>query len=232
MTTDLATPPPAAVDLFWLPLGAGDTSPVVRWSGRAFETIAAHHQHRAPRDLYHSALEVRVDGERHVVEMVPVWADGAGGGGVVGEGPVGLRELGRARLFRYEVHNTTDGVIPDVREAVGSPVPIDTDPGRARRLLALVHQFPTTTWGRDEVGAGEMWNSNSLTSWLLAASGHATGALAPPAHGRAPGWEAGLVVAARRGGTGPSVVGTRPRPGSAPRHRLGGATRQEAAAVM
>jgi hypothetical protein len=26
-------------------------------------------------------------------------------------------------------------------------------------------------WGRDELGAGEMWNSNSLISWLIARSG-------------------------------------------------------------
>jgi hypothetical protein len=53
----------------------------------------------------------------------------------------------------------------------------------------------TRVW--DESGAGEMWNSNSITSWLLARSGCDVGALAPPAGGRAPGWSAGLVVEAR-----------------------------------
>jgi hypothetical protein len=43
-----------------------------------------------------------------------------------------------------------------------------------------------------------MWNSNSLTAWLLARSGHATDHIGPPAHGRAPGWDAGLIVAARQ----------------------------------
>jgi hypothetical protein len=42
-----------------------------------------------------------------------------------------------------------------------------------------------------------MWNSNSLISWLLARSGHDTSALHPPRGGRAPGWTAGLVLAAR-----------------------------------
>ena len=44
-----------------------------------------------------------------------------------------------------------------------------------------------------------MWNSNSLTAWLLSRRGHdpAAPGLQPPAHGRAPGWSAGLIVAAR-----------------------------------
>jgi hypothetical protein len=42
-----------------------------------------------------------------------------------------------------------------------------------------------------------MWNSNSLISWLLARSGHDTDTVGPPLHGRAPGWSAGLVAAAR-----------------------------------
>jgi hypothetical protein len=45
---------------------------------------------------------------------------------------------------------------------------------------------------------GEMWNSNSLTAWLLARSGHETDSAAP-ADGHAPGWHAGLTVAAVRG---------------------------------
>jgi hypothetical protein len=53
------------------------------------------------------------------------------------------------------------------------------------------------TWGRDEVRAGEMWNSNSLVSWLLVRAGVSTDSIGPPAGGRAPGWDAGLRVAAR-----------------------------------
>lgn len=45
-----------------------------------------------------------------------------------------------------------------------------------------------------------MWNSNSLVAWLLACSGQDTASIGPPANGRAPGWHAGLVVAARREG--------------------------------
>lgn len=43
-----------------------------------------------------------------------------------------------------------------------------------------------------------MWNSNSLIGWLLARSGHDTDRLEPPPLGRAPGWAAGLIVAARQ----------------------------------
>lgn len=78
-----------------------------------------------------------------------------------------------------------------------SPQRLSTDPVRARQILDLVPTFPTATWGRDELGGGEMWNSNSLVAWLLAKSAHDVDAIGPPMHGRAPGWSAGLVVAAR-----------------------------------
>jgi hypothetical protein len=43
-----------------------------------------------------------------------------------------------------------------------------------------------------------MWNSNSVIAWLLASSGLPMDGIRPPAGGRAPGWEAGLVAARRR----------------------------------
>src|SRR6476660_3579250 len=92
----------SGVDLYWLPLGAGGRS--VRLNGRVFEAVAARLQGRAPCDLYHSALEVRLpDGRRFLVEQAPVPdADGAERG-VVAQGPVGVRCGGRRRVFRYEV---------------------------------------------------------------------------------------------------------------------------------
>lgn len=186
--------PEAHVLLYWLPLGAGGRS--VRLNGRVFEAMVARHQHRAPRDLYHSALEVRLDGAEHVIEMAPVWNERTPERGVVVEGPVGARVLGRMRAFRYEVRCWHGGRIPDVDEAVDSPVTLSTDAVRAARVLALAPQVPALTWGRDERGVGEMWNSNSLVSWLLALSGHDLTGVAPPAGGRAPGWHAGLAVAA------------------------------------
>jgi len=50
-------------------------------------------------------------------------------------------------------------------------------------------------WGRDELETGDMWNSNSVTAWLIARSQISTQSLEPPASGRAPGWQAGLVAA-------------------------------------
>ena len=116
------------------------------------------------------------------------------------EGPVGLRVLGCSRYFRYEVRRWCNGVIPDVAEAVASPRRLSIDADRARRVLELVAKFPAVTWGRDELHAGEMWNSNSLISWLLARTGHDTDRIQPPAHGRAPGWSAGLVIAQEASG--------------------------------
>jgi hypothetical protein len=89
-----------------------------------------------------------------------------------------------------------DGVIPDVDEAVESPHTLADDESRARRMLELLPSLPTPVWGRDELRTGEMWNSNSVTAWLLAASGVAQ-RVDPPAGGSAPGWSAGLTVARR-----------------------------------
>jgi hypothetical protein len=117
--------------------------------------------------------------------------------GVVAEGAVGSSLAGRFRIFRYEVRRWRDGVIPDVAEAVASPQRLSNDPSQAQRILDLVPQVPTPVWGRDELEAGEMWNSNSLISWLIVRSGLDV-AIRPPVRGRAPGWDAGLVVARRR----------------------------------
>jgi|SRR5215207_3439158 len=48
----------AAVDLYWLPLGAGGH--FVRLNGRLYEALAARLERRPARDLYHSALQVEV----------------------------------------------------------------------------------------------------------------------------------------------------------------------------
>jgi hypothetical protein len=182
------------IDLHWLPLGAGGHC--VRLNGIAFEALAALAQRRPRRDLYHSALEVRLPEGRFVVEQAPAWA-GPAEHGAVAEGPVGLRALGRLRLFRYEVRRWRDGVIPDIAEAVGEPLRLSGDPATARRLLELVPQVPTPVWGRDELRAGEMWNSNSTISWLLTRAGLDAAAVPLPPGGRAPGWDAGVVVARR-----------------------------------
>ena len=60
--------PTAAVDLYWLPLGAGGH--YVRLNGRIYEALAARLQRRPAFDLYHSALEIQVGGDTFVVVVV------------------------------------------------------------------------------------------------------------------------------------------------------------------
>ena len=185
--------PQYGVDLYWLPLGAGDHS--VRWNGRVFEAMVAWLERRSRCDLFHSALVVRARGGRFVIEQGPSWGNDAGERGVVAEGAVGSRWAGRFRIFRYEVRRWRDGVIPDIGAAVESPQRLTDDPLLAERMLNLVPNVPTFVWGRDESQAGEMWNSNSTTSWLLVRTGLNIDLARVPAGGRAPGWQAGLVVA-------------------------------------
>ncbi len=180
--------------LAWIPLGAGQH--VVRVSGRVFEAVSALLQRRRTCDLYHSALTVTVPEGCFAIEMAPI-PDGHGARrGVVAEGTVGTRWAGRFRVFRYEVRRWRDGVIPDARHAVAT-IDVEIDLARARRILELVPSVPTPVWGRDELDVGEMWNSNSLISWLLHGAGVDVALLALPPGGRAPGWHAGLAVAAR-----------------------------------
>jgi hypothetical protein len=188
-------PATGGVDLYWLPLGAGGHS--VRLNGRVFEAVAAWHDQRPRCDLYHSALEVRVPHGRFVVEQAPVRDANGDERGVVVEGPVGSRRLGGLRTFRYEIRCWRGGDIPDIGEAVESPMRVSGDPNLAQRVLDLVALVPAAVWGRDELGTGEMWNSNSVIAWLLARAGVEARSILPPAGGRAPGWGAGLVVAER-----------------------------------
>jgi len=182
----------ARVDLYWLPLGAGGRS--VRLNGKVFEAAAAARGRRPRRDLYHSALVVSAGEDAYVLEVTPV-PRGGGGRGVVAEGAVGSRWAGRLRLFRYEVRCWRGGTIPDVEEAVESPRRLSRDPAVAQRILDLAPEVPAAVWGRDDLGAGEMWNSNSVTSWLVERGGLDADAIEPPVGGRAPGWGAGVAAA-------------------------------------
>jgi hypothetical protein len=185
----------AAVDLYWLPLGAGGH--FVRLNGKLYEGVVALVERRPRRDLYHSALEVHVPEGTYVIESTPVPDLAGESRGVFGEGPVGSRVLGRFRLFRYELRCWRGGAIPDVAEAVDSPRRLTEDDATARCVLARTSDVPTPVWGRDELRAGEMWNSNSVIAWLIARSGLPVEEIRPPRNGRAPGWDAGIVVARR-----------------------------------
>lgn len=190
------TPLPAAVDLYWIPLGAGGH--FVRLNGKVYEAALALFQRRRRCDLYHSALQVSVPEGRFAIECAWVSSTNAQERGVVAAGAVGSRWAGALRIFRYEVRCWREGVIPDLGEAVESPQRLTEDVDTARRLLRLAPHVPTPAWGRDELGTGEMWNSNSVVSWLLVRGGLDPGPVLMPRGGRAPGWDAGLAEARRR----------------------------------
>jgi hypothetical protein len=193
--SSMQTSQAAAVDLYWIPLGAGGHS--VRFNGKVFEAIEAARQHRARCDLYHAALIVELDGDRYAVEIAPSPNADEASRGVVATGAVGSRFAGWLRLFRYEVRCWRGGAIPDLGYAVGGAHRLTSDRRVASRLLDLVPTVPTPVWGRDELKAGEMWNSNSVIAWLIATVGLRTDLLRPPPCGRAPGWDSGLEVARR-----------------------------------
>jgi hypothetical protein len=191
------------VDLYWLPLGAGGS--FVKFNGRVFEALQASVARRRALDLYHSALVVNVAEASFVIEITPVPDPDGHSRGVVAEGAVGSRHVARFRIFRYELHCWPAGEISDVAQAVDSPRRLTGDEADARRLLGLLPLVPMKVWGRDELHAGEMWNSNSVIAWLLVRCGFPIEAIHPPPGGRAPGWAAGIVVANRATDTGAST---------------------------
>jgi hypothetical protein len=178
----------------------------VKYNGRVFEAIAARVAGRRPCDLYHSALVVRALAGCFVVEQAPAARGDGSRRGVVRRGAVGSRVAGCLRLFRYEVRCWPNGTIPDRAEAIDSPRLLTDDPELARRVVDLVPSVPPLVWGRDELHMGEMWNSNSVISWVLARGGLDAESIQPPVGGRAPGWHAGLALARRQ-----TMQGTRGR---------------------
>ena len=182
----------ATLDLYWIPLGAGHHS--VRINGIVYEALRATVERRTRFDLYHAVLAMDLEGTRYWVEMTPI-PDGNGRQrGVVAEGPVGLRALGRFRLFRYEIRRWCEGVVPDLSFAVASPVRLTDDAAVVRHTFDLLPAVPTHIWGRDVLGIGDMWSCNSVVSWTLANAGIDVSRIPFPPHARAPGWEAGLAA--------------------------------------
>ena len=183
-----------SVDLLWIPLGAGQR--VVRISGRLFEALCALVQRRPPRDLYHSALIV-ARSRRALRRRDDADPDQHGERrGVVAEGPVGTRYAARCRLFRYEIHRWHDGVIPDEGDAV-STIRVTTDLASAQRLLDLVPRCPRPSGDGTSSTPARCGTRTRSPVWLLASAAIDIEQIGPPPHGRAPGWCAGAVVAAR-----------------------------------
>jgi len=100
-----------------------------------------------------------------------------------------IKKLIRSAKKRgYVTHDQINSVLPS--EEVNSE--------QIEDVLAMFREIPVLTWGRDELGAGEMWNSNSAVAWALARTGHDMDTVVPPQGGRAPGWTSGLVLAHRQ----------------------------------
>jgi len=204
----MATVPRGAVELFWIPLGAGGR--VVRFNGIVYEAVSAAVQRRARRALYHTALSLDLPHGHYMVEMTPVPDRCGRDRGVVVEGPVGSRALARFRVFRYEVRRWRDGIVPDLQYAVGSPVRITDDPATAQRIFDALPHVPPLVWGRDERGTHDMWSCNSVISWTLTAAGVDVDAIAAPPNARAPGWEAGVRLGADANGEGTATAAPAP----------------------
>jgi len=203
----IPVPTTSAVVLWWIPVGAGGH--VVRRTSRWWELADAAVASRPPRRLFHAALEVHVDGRRFAIEMAPAWGCPPGANrGVVRTGPVGLRVLGRWRLFRYEVRCWPNGTIPDLRWAEGGSTTLTTSAAVARALVERVRDVPDLVWGRTVDATGDMWNSNSLVSWLMSTTGLDPTGVRPPDGGRAPGWRAGSAIAAAATSATRTVAGS------------------------
>ena len=183
----------ARVELWWLPVGAGGT--IVAHTSRWWEQLRAYRERRPPRQLLHAALELFTGDQRYVIEMMPQWGQPPEASGVVATGPVGLRMLGRFRMFRYQARAWPQGILPDREYAVAAPTVIPLSPAQARTLLDTLHTLPIHTWGRSLAPSGDMWNSNSLVAWILCQVGIDATTITPPVGGDAPGWAAGVVAA-------------------------------------
>src|SRR5919201_2236688 len=126
----------AAVDLYWIPLGAGGHC--VRFNGRVFEALEAARQHRPRCDLYHAALVVQLDGDRYTIEIAPSPNADEASRGVVATGPVGSRYAGWLRLFRYEIRCWRGGSNPHLHWGVDGPPPLPTHPATPPPVIGLL----------------------------------------------------------------------------------------------
>ena len=111
-------------------------------------------------------------------------------------GPGRSRAPGRLRLFRYEVRCWRDGSIPDVAEAVESPRRLTDDATMATGCSGSCRGADPRVGARRAGRRGHV--ELQLGDRLAARPRRApSAAVAPPAGGRAPGWDAGIAAAHR-----------------------------------
>ena len=185
----------SAVDLYWIPLGAGGHC--VRFNGRVFEALEAARQHRQRCDVYHAALVVELDGDRYTIEIAPSPNADEASRGVVATGavgsryarlaaPVSLRDPLLAR--RVNPRSRLGGRRPPPAHQRSTDRPPATRPHRDRAHARL---------GTRRARSGREWNSNSDDRLADRHRRSVDRDLRPPPRGRAPGWDAGLEVARR-----------------------------------
>lgn len=186
----------AFLDLYWLPVGAG-TSRFQQTSLRFWEALEAARARRPRLRLVHAALKLAgADGQPFTLELMPAFVrDDVP---PLLTGPVGLPGADRLRLFRYQLLCVSADRLPDEEFALAPPARLTSDPERVARVLAFAREVPRYTWGRRVRGTSEMWTSDSVVSWLLCRAGFDVSSIGPPAGSRAPGWQAGIGLAAAR----------------------------------
>ena len=187
----------AYVDLYWLPLGAGGHS--VRYNGRVFESVVARLEKRPVRDLYHSALVVRVPDGEFVIEQAPAFHGDGGLRGVVAEGAVGSRRPRQATPLSLRDQMLAWRRHPGRERGRREPRRLTNDPASRSASSTSFADVPTPGLGtrrarcrRDvELELGDLLADR--------AQRHRTSMACIRQHdGRAPGWRAGVVVARRQ----------------------------------
>jgi hypothetical protein len=130
------------------------------------------------------------------------------------DGPYPARDDFRARWIAARAQAAEVLVVAPALPIPGERWIIDLDARRARARANL------TSWtdalgdeaasvqgesahpglGARRASRGRDVNSSSVIAWVIARGGIDAGSIEPPSGGHAPGWHAGLIVAARDGG--------------------------------
>ena len=118
------------VILHWLPLGAGGH--LVRFSGGLWERLAARREHRAPRPLFHSALEIL----RQIVQLSQARS------GIILSPPAAKRRLRQAdKGGRVEWPLEERHIAKHVQIAPGGGIPFEAAPSPRQQDEGEIRPF-------------------------------------------------------------------------------------------
>jgi hypothetical protein len=164
---------------------------------KGWERLRALKAGRSPRELLHVALEVQLDSStKFVIELVPAgFGPARTSTGVVGNGPILSRALGWMRMFQYEIRRWKNGVVEAKDKSTRPPSTYVITRDQALQIIDGASRAPRHPWGQDVLGNGDMWNSNSLVSFVLVSAGMDPAAIEPPASADWPGWDTGVALA-------------------------------------